>query len=52
VAEKRESADSFSGVGLKSIFNRAKLIGAQLRIDSKPGEGTRVLIELPLQEAV
>jgi signal transduction histidine kinase len=51
VAEKRESADSFSGVGLKSIFNRAKLIGAQLRIDSKPGEGTRVLIELPLQEA-
>lgn len=50
VAEKRQSADSFSGVGLKSIFNRAKLIGADLSIDSKPGTGTRILIELPLEE--
>ena len=51
VTEKRHSANSLSGVGLKSIFNRAKLIGAQLRFDSKPGEGTRVLIELPLEQA-
>ncbi|MCR6721648.1 MAG: sensor histidine kinase [Chitinophagaceae bacterium] len=51
VSEKRHSANSFSGVGLKSIFNRAKLIGAELRIDSKPGEGTRILIELPLEQA-
>lgn len=51
VSEKRHSANSFSGVGLKSIFNRAKLLGAELRIDSKSGEGTRILIELPLQPA-
>lgn len=50
VSEKRQSADSFSGVGLKSIFNRAKLIGADLSIDSKPGTGTTIIIELPLQE--
>ena len=50
VAEKRQSSNSFSGVGLKSIFNRAKLIGADISIDSRPGEGTRMLIQLPLYE--
>jgi len=50
VSEKQHSANSFSGVGLKSIFNRAKLIGADLSIDSKHGIGTTILIELPLQE--
>lgn len=48
LAEKQLSASSSSGVGLKSIFNRAKLIGADLSIDSKPGSGATILIELPL----
>ncbi len=48
LAEKQLTASSSSGVGLKSIFNRAKLIGADLSIDSKPGSGTTILIELPL----
>ena len=48
VDEKRTSVNSSSGVGLKSIFNRAKLIGADLDMHSKPGEGTTVTIELPL----
>ncbi len=50
VAEKKQSATSYSGVGLKSMFNRAKLIGADLTMTSEPGQGTTILIELPLQK--
>ena len=50
VAEKRKSTSSSSGVGLKSLFNRAKLIGADLSINSSPANGTTLLIELPLEE--
>jgi signal transduction histidine kinase len=49
VAEKQQSATSYSGVGLKSMFNRAKLIGAAMSIESQPGAGTTIIIELPLQ---
>ena len=48
VEEKQRSASSVSGVGLKSIFNRAQLIGAGITINSKPNQGTVVLIKLPL----
>ena len=40
---------SGSGVGLRSLYNRASIIGADLSIDSKPGEGTSVLIQLPYE---
>lgn len=50
VAEKQGTATSYSGVGLKSMFNRAQLIGATLKINSEPGKGTTLLIELPLQK--
>ena len=50
VKEKRQSAQAGSGVGLKSLYNRAKIIGADITIDSAPGEGTTILIELPLEE--
>ena len=50
LVEKQQSSNSSSGVGLKSIFNRAKLIGADITIDSKPGNGTTLLIELPLPD--
>jgi signal transduction histidine kinase len=49
VEAKRKSAAPGQGVGLKSIFNRAELIGATLSYDSKPGQGTRVRINLPSQ---
>ncbi|MCW3117393.1 MAG: hypothetical protein JWM28_1475, partial [Chitinophagaceae bacterium] len=39
-----------SGVGLKSMFNRAQLIGATLNIKSGPGKGTRITVELPYQD--
>lgn len=51
VEEKKQSTSSGSGVGLRSLFNRAQIIGAQLTMDSEPGKGTNVLIRLPLQEA-
>ncbi len=50
VEEKKNSKSSSSGVGLKSIFNRAKLIGAELDMRSQPGQGTTVTIELPLNQ--
>lgn len=46
--EKKDSLSSSKGVGLKSIFNRAKLIGARLKFNAEPGKGTFVLMELPL----
>jgi two-component system, NarL family, sensor kinase len=48
VEEKKNSTSSAAGVGLKSIFNRAKLIGAEINMQSKVGQGTIVTIELPL----
>lgn len=50
VEEKRKSSASSSGVGLKSIFNRAEMIGADLQMYSQPGKGTRVIIKLPHME--
>jgi two-component system, NarL family, sensor kinase len=50
VAEKKEFASSGSGVGLRSLFNRASIIGADISINSEPGNGTSILIELPLEE--
>jgi two-component system, NarL family, sensor kinase len=48
VSQKQEFATSSSGVGLKNLFSRAKLIGADLSIKSEPGKGTVILIRLPL----
>jgi two-component system, NarL family, sensor kinase len=50
VEEKRKSVSSSSGVGLKSLFNRAALVGAELSMESEPGKGTRVTIELAAPE--
>ena len=50
-AEKLNSPTSASGVGLKSIINRANLIGASVSIDSESGKGTLILITLPINQA-
>jgi two-component system, NarL family, sensor kinase len=50
VNEKKQNTTPGSGVGLKSLYNRAGIIGAEISIDSKPGTGTSVLIKLPLGE--
>ena len=36
--------------GLKGIRERANLLGGQATIESAPGEGTRVRVELPMEE--
>lgn len=50
VNEKKDSKDSASGVGLKNLYKRATLIGAEFSIQSEPGKGTQTVIKLPLNE--
>jgi signal transduction histidine kinase len=52
VAEKQLTTSSSAGVGLKSIINRAKLIGGSVRIDSAPGMGSSFTVELSLQKSL
>lgn len=44
----REPAAGSSGIGLQIIHHRANLIGAELRLESRPGAGTTVRCTLPL----
>lgn len=46
VTEKQQSVSASRGVGLKSMFNRAQLMGAAISIDSEEGRGTRVQVKL------
>ncbi len=39
------------GLGLTSIRERVRLLDGNLQIDSKPGEGTRIDVSLPLEPA-
>lgn len=48
IEAKRNSVSSTSGVGLKSIFNRAKLVGAEIDMQSSIGKGTTTTIKLAL----
>jgi PAS domain S-box-containing protein len=36
--------------GLAGVRERARLLGGKCRIDSKPNQGTRIVVELPLAE--
>jgi signal transduction histidine kinase len=46
VIEKQQSVSSSRGVGLKSMHNRAHLMGAEINISSEEGKGTLVLVKL------
>ncbi len=39
-----------TGIGLASMKNRADAVGGYLEIDSRPGKGTNVFLEIPLVE--
>lgn len=41
-----------NGMGLKNMKNRSQLIGAIYTINSYPGKGTSIKIELPVQEYI
>jgi ligand-binding sensor domain-containing protein/signal transduction histidine kinase len=36
-----------NGIGLRSMHERAKSVGGNLEVESTPGEGTRVLVQIP-----
>jgi two-component system, NarL family, sensor kinase len=50
IKEKKGSGNGSSGLGLKSMRNRAKMIGADLNIQSEPGRGTTVSVTVPLNQ--
>ncbi len=43
----RSRDDWHPGLGLASMEERARLLGGGFRVESKPGEGTRILVWLP-----
>lgn len=38
--------DSYGGMGIQSMMERAKAIGGELSIESQPGSGTRVIVKV------
>ena len=50
VAEANTTAGKSGGVGVKSMMNRANLIGATITIDSEIGKGTTVKISIPIPD--
>jgi signal transduction histidine kinase len=43
-----EVHDTSSGIGLISMIERLRLVGGGLRIQSSPGQGTRILAQAPI----
>jgi signal transduction histidine kinase len=48
IKQSSASAGNKGSLGLMSMRERAELIGADLKIESKPGKGTVVSVEMPL----
>jgi two-component system, NarL family, sensor kinase len=46
---KQKAVASTAGIGLRNMRNRAKLIGGEVIMESQPGAGTQISIELPLK---
>jgi signal transduction histidine kinase len=40
--------DGRTGAGLKNMEARARLIGGEMEIKSAPGEGTQILLNIPI----
>ena len=38
-----------TGLGMRTLFNRAKMIGANLQLDSEEGKGTKAILFIPYQ---
>lgn len=41
------SLESSEGLGLKLIKERAEMLAGSMKIDTKPGQGTRITVEIP-----
>src|SRR5829696_3535829 len=46
--QEEPSATTRGGMGIKGMRERARALGAELKIESEPGQGTKVLFELAL----
>ena len=49
-AEESSAAAATRGMGTRGMHERARLLGGELKIESEPGQGTKVSFELPLDE--
>jgi signal transduction histidine kinase len=47
VEDKKNDTDPLTGYGLRGMVDRAEAVGGSLVIDSRPGQGTSVQLELP-----
>lgn len=47
-----EAAEAGNGLGLRALRDDLERTGGRLEVDSRPGSGTRVIVHLPLQDAV
>jgi DNA-binding NarL/FixJ family response regulator len=43
-------ASDTGGTGIRGMYERARLLGGELKIESDPGQGTKVSLEMPLHE--
>jgi PAS domain S-box-containing protein len=51
VSEEPSATPTFrGGMGIRGMHERAHLLGGELRIESEPGNGTKVLFELALEQ--
>ncbi len=48
--KKQTQTNSSSGIGLRNMVNRAKLINGTISIKSEAGKGTSITVELPLEK--
>ena len=48
----RQSSDRARVMGMRSMRQRAEILGGNLRIDSGPGAGTRVELRVPRRTAI
>ncbi len=50
VSRVQERYDERGSLGMINLHERTELIGGTLRIESAPGEGTRITVQVPLEE--
>ena len=50
--EPAVQAGSKTGMGLKNITERARMLGGQLKLDSAPGRGMRLEIVIPATDTI
>ncbi|MFQ5779572.1 MAG: histidine kinase [Nitrospiria bacterium] len=46
----KHDPEKHGSFGLKAISERARLLGGEAKISTRPGKGTRVILQIPLQD--